>query len=192
MQAGSSWPPPARRVKNILGYSLSDLPLFMFPDEDGRKMWLCPVQPASASSRQLLQLPAAPQLEWVVPPPALHMPGGEPAWPNNRLPSPDCPLPEKGVKGPFYHQAWLGLYFSVMGKCYASACANSLPTESTLKGTVHSTFTQNREPSFRKIKSLTWGHTGEKSQNWTQGLPNPHSGLLLLFVCLFSRWGLSV
>lgn len=46
---------------------------------------------------------------------------------SNRLPSPDCPLPEKGVKGPFYHQAWLGLYFAIVGKCYgpASACLHS-------------------------------------------------------------------
>jgi hypothetical protein len=77
---------PCKKVKNIPRYSLSDLPLLMLPNEDGGKMWLCPVQSASTSSSQLLQLPATPQLEWVILPPALHTPGQESTWPSNGLP----------------------------------------------------------------------------------------------------------
>lgn len=51
------------KVKGTSGSCLSDLPSLMLPDEDGGEMRVRTVQPASASSSQLLQLPAAPQLE---------------------------------------------------------------------------------------------------------------------------------
>lgn len=60
---GSSLASVCTEVKGTPGFPLSDLPAFMLPDKDGGEMWVCPVQPAFTCRGQLLQLPAAPQLE---------------------------------------------------------------------------------------------------------------------------------
>lgn len=123
-----------KEVENILGYSLSDLPLFMLPNEDGGKMWLCPVQPASASSSQLLQLPATSQLEWVIPPPDLRIPGGESAWPSVGWPVISwTPVLiafclKRVLRALSITKPGLDYAFQSWTKCHVPACANSLPT----------------------------------------------------------------